>query len=209
MFTRLNKILFEPPPSIKPGLPQFRARLLSGLTLGFLFVDILLTIRGELTGGASFHVFGFGALLLIVFLISRTRYADIGAYIWILSTSAIIMFFFIEANETSPERIPQGIGFVSLPIFLSLLLLPARITVGVSIVNFAALVLFLQQNGIPAETIILPIVSTLFFSIIAVITGFILEKDRQDIEDIAAHDVADRHISLPAQGGDHGCCYFR
>ena len=139
MINNSKKMFFDPPSSIPPGLPQLRARLLSGLSFGFLVVDILLAIRGALTGGASFQVYVFGALVLIVYLISRTKYAYTGGTLLILSTSVMFLFFDVQAYQTAPERLPQGLGFISLPIFLSLLLLPAKVTLGIAIFNFTTL----------------------------------------------------------------------
>ena len=177
----LRKLFFDPPSSIEPGLPELRARILSGLTFGFLVVDALLTIRGELTGGASFQVYVFGAIVLIVYIFSRTKFSKAGGIIWILSTSVMLLAFDFQAFKISPERLPQGIGFVSLPILLSLLLLPAIFTLWIAIFNFIGLGILIQQIGLPVDSIILPIVNAVFVSGIAIITAFILERDRQSL----------------------------
>jgi len=183
MRKKLIQKLFEPPVSVKSGLPRLRARLLSGLTFGFLIVDILLTIRGELTGGASYQVYVFGALVLLVYFLSRTKYVEFGGIFLILSTSAMMLFFIVQAHQTSPERLPQGLGFITLPIFLALLLLPAKVTFGVAIINIFSLGIFIQQKNISIDSILLPLVSSLFFTVIILITAFILEKDRKNLVD--------------------------
>jgi len=184
MAIKIKELLFDPHPSVQPGLPQLRARLLSGLAFGFLVLDIILTIRGVLTGGASFQVYVFGTLVLIVFLISRTKYVSFGGIFWVISLSAILIYFDIQANSNTPDRIPQGIGFTSLPVFLSLLLLPAKTTLGIALINYAGLAAFIQIYGVSMDNIILPLISSISFSVIAVIVAFILEKDRQDLVDI-------------------------
>ena len=184
MVTKLKKLLFDPHPLVQPGLPQLRARLLSGLAFGFLALDILLTIRGVLTGGASFQVYVFGALVLTVFLISRTKYVYFGGIFWALSLSAVLLYFDIQAYTHTPDRVSQGIGFISLPIFLSLLLLPAKTTLVIALINYAGLIVFIQRYAVSMENIILPLISSISFSVIAVIIAFILEKDRQDLVDI-------------------------
>ena len=184
MAIKIKKLFFDPHPSVQPGLPQLRARLLSGLAFGFLALDILLTIRGVLTGGASFQVYVFGALVLTVFLISRTKLVSFVGIFWVISLSAILLFFDIQAYSNTPDRIPQGIGFTSLPIFLSLLLLPAKTTLGIALINYAGLIAFIQRYGVSMDNIILPLISSISFSVIAVIVAFILEKDRQDLVDI-------------------------
>ena len=184
MVIKFKKLLFDPHPSVQPGLPQLRARLLSGLAFGFLILDIILTIRGALTGGASFQVYVFGALVLTVFLISRTKYVSFVGIFWVISLSAILLFFDIQAYSKTPDRVPQGIGFISLPIFLSLLLLPAKTTLVIALINYAGLAAFIQRYGVSMENIILPLISSISFSVIAVIVAFILEKDRQDLVDI-------------------------
>ena len=184
MAIKIKKLFFDPHPSVQPGLPQLRARLLSGLAFGFLILDIILTIRGVSTGGASFQVYVFGALVLAVFLISRTKYVSFGGIFWVISLSAVLIFFDIQAYSHTPDRIPQGIGFTSLPIFLSLLLLPAKTTLGIALINYAGLTVFIQRYAVSMENILLPLISSISFSVIAVIIAFILEKDRQDLVDV-------------------------
>ena len=184
MVSKLKELFLDPHPDVQLGLPQSRARLLSSLSLGFLILDVLLTIRGELTGGASFHVYFFGILVLIVYLISRTKHTSLGGAFWVISLSAVLLYFMIQASFSAPVRLPQGIGFISLPIFLSLLLLSAKITLGVGLINYAGIALFIQMYGVPMDNILLPLINSLFFSVIAIITAFILEKDRQDLVDI-------------------------
>ena len=181
MVTRIKEILFDPHPEIKAGLPSIRAKLLSGLAFGFLILDILLTVRGEMTGGASYQVFVYGGLVMVVYLISRTKYANLGGIFWIISLSVILLYFIINAYSTAPERVPQGIGFISLPIFLSLLLLPANMTLGIAIINFAGIGVIIQRFGIPMDNMVLPLVSAFSFSIIAIITAYILENDRNNL----------------------------
>jgi GAF domain-containing protein len=171
--------LTKPHPRITDPDLQRRARLLASLMLGMAVLSAMLVgvayaaRRGQLSGAQ--YSYPVVAALILAYALSRTRWAQIGAWLATLglgATTVATMPFIQDADLAS-----RAMMFLAVSVVFASLLLSARGALIVSLMAVAAgLALPYSLPWLPFQTAVMPLVVISLIALMATAAAFLQER---------------------------------
>jgi signal transduction histidine kinase len=184
--------------------------MLSVLTLTLVVVSLVLvlTVRRGTGSMALLAAAASGSLTLVVYILSRTRLAPVGA--WLLIVGLLIssppqLYF------AAPASFATGIAYVPTVVILGLILLPLRPTLGIAAFNVACplVILGLRWGEISQHAEAFRLFTTVFTSMtlicaLVMVLAFVRNHDIRVAEGLAARlDEYNRTLEAQVEARTH------
>jgi GAF domain-containing protein len=192
------QFLTEPHSAVRDSEPRQRARVLAVVSLALMLVGLPISVIAALNAGSnawpSWIVFG---IWVVSYLLSRSAKPQLGAGLLVFGVAVLNLGAIVAMGEAAGAA--RTLMFMLLPILLSLLLMPARVTVGLSVAIVAVLLglsffipwLSIRQTGVPMAVIMVT-------SVLAGAAAILRERDVETIRRQAA-DLSRYSQSLQAE----------
>jgi len=187
----LWQFLAEPHSAVRREEERQRARVLAIVSLVLVLVGLPIAVIGTLNVGIS----GWPIWLVLVlwiasYLLSRSPRPQVGAGLLVFGLAALDLGALVAMGDAAGAA--RTVMFMLMPILLSLLLMPARVTVGLAVVVVAVLLgmsffipwFSIRQLAIPMAVIVL---MSLLASAAAVLRDRDIETIRRQAADLSRY----------------------
>ena len=176
--------LIEPHPSIVDFRRRRRTTLLAALSLGLAVVIGILALFIVFGTDLAFRVDAWSpiVLLLAAYVMSRTRWPEVGSFLITFGQLATAFIFLYEMPN--PVVTPQAIIFLLLPVLFSMLVLTALWTLVLSLTAAIGLTGFvIATPWLTFNDVIVPYSATVILTVLAAAAAFIRERDVMAVEE--------------------------
>ncbi len=194
----LWQFLTEPHSAVRREEERQRARVLAVVSLVLVLVGLPIAVMGTLNVGSS----GWPMWLVLVlwaasYLLSRSSRPQVGAGLLVFGLAALDLGALVAMGDAAGAA--RTVMFMLMPILLSLLLMPARVTVGLAVVVVAVLLgmsFFIPWFSI--RQLAVPMVVIVLISLLASAAAVLRDRDIETIRRQAA-DLSQYSQSLQAE----------
>jgi GAF domain-containing protein len=187
----LWQFLTEPHSAVRREEDKQRARVLAVVSLALVLVGLPIAVMGTLNVGSSgWPMWLITVLWIISYVLSRSPRPQVGAGLLVFGLAALDLGALVAMGDAAGAA--RTVMFMLMPILLSLLLMPARVTVGLAVVVVAVLLgmsffipwFSIRQLAIPMAVIVL---MSLLASAAAVLRDRDIETIRRQAADLSRY----------------------
>lgn len=171
----------EPHPEITEPIQRQRAHLMSRLTLLLLALSTPLVALGFVFSSEAVWGVPYLILLVVVYMLSRTRQALWGARLLVFGGIALVLVSLFALHD--PANLSRIALFVLIPLLFAMLLLPAISTIWAAVLaNVSLLLFFMLAPSAEIEQAFVSLMITFLVSVMAAGAALLRERDLFQIQ---------------------------